>query len=146
MTPSYKKGEITMLKRTMKYTDYNGNEITEDFYFNLTEAELAELQLSVDGGMAAMMETIVNTNDIPTLITVFKKILLASYGKKSPDGKRFMKNDEIRAAFVESPVYSDLFMELAGDAEKAANFINAIVPQSAKVNLNAVQTQTLNNA
>ena len=127
-----------MLKRTMKYEDYNGNQITEDFYFNLTEAELAEMQLSVDGGMAALMETVVNTNDIPTLIKVFKKILLASYGKKSPDGKRFIKNDAIREEFEQCPVYSDLFMELAGDPTKAAKFINAIVPQSARSQMETV--------
>ena len=133
-----------MLKRTMKYEDYNGNQITEDFYFNLTEAELAEMQLSVDGGMAALMETVVNTNDIPTLIKVFKKILLASYGKKSPDGKRFIKNDAIREEFEQCPVYSDLFMELAGDATKAANFINAIIPQSARSQMETVPA-TVNN-
>ena len=133
-----------MLKRTMKYEDYNGNQITEDFYFNLTEAELAEMQLSVDGGMAALMETVVNTNDIPTLIKVFKKILLASYGKKSPDGKRFIKNDAIREEFEQCPVYSDLFMELAGDATKAANFINAIIPQSARSQMETVPSPVNN--
>lgn len=118
-----------MIKKTIKYVDYNGNEIEEDFYFNLTEAEIMEMQLEQEGGLSTKLETIVKTKDVPTIIKVFKDLVLRSYGKKSDDGKRFIKNKNIREEFEQSPAYSVLFMELATDSDAAANFVNGIIPQ-----------------
>lgn len=119
-----------MIKKTIAYTDFDGNERSEDFYFNLTKAECMELEMGITGGLSKMINEITATQDIPKVIELFKKILLKSYGVKSPDGKRFIKNDEIAAEFSQTQAYSDLFMELATDSEEAARFINGIIPQN----------------
>lgn len=118
-----------MLKETIKYTDYNGVEREEDFYFNLTEAELAEMELGVEGGLTSMIDKIVKAQSLPELIKVFKDIILRSYGEKSPDGRRFIKNDEVREAFSQTEAYSILFMKLANDDIAAANFVKGILPK-----------------
>lgn len=125
-----------MLKKTITYTDYNGSERTEDFYFNLTKAEVMEMEMSTTGGLAEMIKRIVNAQDQPAIIKVFKDLVLKAYGEKSPDGKRFIKSDEIAAAFSQTEAYSILFMELATDADAAAKFVNGIVPSD--VGKNAV--------
>lgn len=118
-----------MLKKTITSEDFNGDERTADYYFNLTEAELAELQLSVNGGLDAYLKAIVEAQDMPTLIQFFKKIILLSYGEKSPDGLMFKKSQEAADNFSHTEAYSVLFMELATDADKAADFINGIMPK-----------------
>lgn len=117
-----------MLKKTITYTDYNGVERTEDFYFNLNKAEIMEMELSVNGGLAEMIKQIINTNDAPAIVKTFKELVLKAYGEKSPDGKRFIKSDELREAFEQTEAYSILFMELATNSDAASNFVNGIVP------------------
>lgn len=117
-----------MLKKTITYTDYNGVERTEDFYFNLSKAELMEMEMSTTGGLSEMIQKIVDTKDVPAIVAIFKDLVLKAYGEKSPDGKRFVKNDELREAFSQTEAYSELFMELATDAEAASAFMNGIVP------------------
>lgn len=117
-----------MLKKTITYTDYNGSERTEDFYFNLTEAEILELELSTEGGLQQMIERIIAAQDMPSLSKYFKKIILMSYGEKSPDGKRFIKSDKLSEEFSQTEAYSQLYMELATDDKIAADFINGIIP------------------
>ena len=118
-----------MLKKTIKYVDYNGVEREEDFYFDLSKAEITEMELSQDGGMSNLIQKIVNTKDMPSLIKIFKKLILKSYGEKSADGRRFIKSEQLSTEFTQTPAYSELFMELATDEKAAANFINSIVPQ-----------------
>lgn len=117
-----------MIKKSITYTDYNGIERTEDFYFNLTKAEVMEMELSTTGGLAEMIQRIVAAKDQPAIIKIFKDLILKAYGEKSLDGKRFMKSDEIRIGFEQTEAYSQLFMELATDADAAAKFVNGIVP------------------
>lgn len=121
-----------MLKETITYTDYNGLERTEDFYFNLNKAELMELEMSTAGGLAEMINRIVTAKDAPGIIKVFKEIILKSYGVKTPDGRGFEKSEKLAKAFSETEAYSQLFMKLATDADAAAKFINGIVPQENK--------------
>ena len=121
-----------MLKKTITYTDYNGNSRTEDFYFNLNEAELAEMVVSVDGGLTAMIQRIVAAQDGKQIIATFKDIVLRAYGEKSPDGRRFIKSPELRDAFSQTEAYVKLFMELSMDHDAAAVFINGIIPPSQK--------------
>lgn len=117
-----------MIKKTITYTDYNGLERKEDFYFNLTEAEVMEMEMSTTGGLAEMIQKIVNAQDAPAIIKIFKDLVLRAYGEKSADGKRFIKSDEIATAFSQTEAYSILFMRLATDADEAAEFVNGIVP------------------
>lgn len=117
-----------MLKKTITYTDYNGAERTEDFYFNLSKAEVMEMELSINGGLTEMIHKVVAAQDAPTIINLFKDLILKAYGEKSLDGKRFVKSKEISMAFAQTEAYSQLFMELATDAKSAAAFVNAIIP------------------
>ena len=117
-----------MLKKTIKYVDFNGVERSEEFYFNLTKAELMEMELSISGGLTEMINSIVNTQDAPEIIKIFKKLILDSYGVKSNDGKRFVKSKELSDEFAQTEAYSVLFMELATNADEASKFINGIMP------------------
>lgn len=117
-----------MLKKTVTYVDYNGVERTEDFYFNLTKAEVAEMEMSVQGGFSKMLEEIIASKDNVQIVNLFKQMVLKSYGEKSPDGRRFIKSDEIAQAFAQTEAYSEIFMELALDEKKAADFVNGILP------------------
>ena len=121
-----------MLKKTITYVDYNGEERKEDFYFNLSKAEVMEMELSTTGGLAEMIQRIVAAKDAPAIIKIFKDLVLKAYGEKSPDGKRFMKVDDngkpLYIAFSQTEAYSQLFMELATDADAAAAFVNGIIP------------------
>ena len=121
-----------MLKKTITYTDYNGNSRTEDFYFNLNESELAEMVVSVDGGLTAMIQRIVAAQDGKQIIATFKDIVLRAYGEKSPDGRRFIKSPELRDAFSQTEAYVKLFMELSTDHDAGAVFINGIIPPPKK--------------
>lgn len=123
-----------MLKETIKYTDYNGVEREEDHYFNLTEAEVMEMEMSTTGGLAEMIKRIVAAQDAPAIIKVFKELILKAYGEKSPDGKRFIKSEELATAFSQTEAYSKLFMKLATDEVAAANFVNGIVPKNMSEN------------
>lgn len=122
-----------MLKKTITYTDYDGNERTEDFYFNLSKAEISEMELSINGGLTKLIEKIVQENDQAKIVEYFKDLILRSYGEKSLDGKRFIKSKELSEAFSQTEAYSELFMELATDADAAAAFVNAITPNVDKV-------------
>ena len=122
-----------MLKKTIEYTDYNDVKRKEDFYFNLTKAEIMEMELSTTGGLAEMIQKIIDTQDTPQIIKLFKDLVLKAYGEKSADGKRFIKNDDIRDGFAQTEAYSELFMELATDANAAASFVNSIVPKDLEV-------------
>lgn len=118
-----------MIKKTITYTDWNGLDRTEDFYFNLSRAEIAEMELSTAGGFGEMINKVVAAQDAPSIIKIFKDLILKSYGEKSADGKRFVKSPELSEAFAQTEAYSVLFMELATNADAAAAFINGIVPQ-----------------
>lgn len=117
-----------MLKKTITYTDYDGVERTEDFYFNFTEAELMEWQLVTNGGLTSYVQKIVDAKDQPRLITLFKELLLKAYGIKSDDGRRFIKSEKISEEFSQNPAYSILYMELVTDDKLAADFVNGIIP------------------
>ena len=131
-----------MLKKTVTYQDFNGVERTEDFYFNLNKAEVAEMEMSTPGGYAEMLQRIAKAQDSKAIITAFKQLVLDSYGVKSPDGRRFIKNDELREEFEQTNAYPEIFMELASDAEKAAEFVNGIMPNE-PIKKDAQQTAIL---
>ena len=119
-----------MYKYTATYTDYDGVERTEDFLFNLSEAEIVEMEYGVTGGMQRMLEQIVAAKDTKRIMDVFKDLIKRVYGVKSPYGRRFEKDEKLSKEFTETPVYSDMFMKFARDADAAAEFVNKIIPQS----------------
>lgn len=118
-----------MRKETIKFVDYNGIEREEDYYFNLNKAEIMEMQLSTTGGLAEKIQEVVKAKDAKQIVAIFKELILKAYGKKSDDGKRFIKSKELSDEFAQTEAYSNLFMHLATDAEFASDFINGIVPQ-----------------
>lgn len=138
-----------MIKKTFTYNDYNGLERTEEHYFGLNKAEITEWEMSMNGGMTAFINSVIAAQDQPSLVKLFKNLILLAYGVKSLDGKRFMKEkpDGSRYAdeFKETEPYSMLFMELATDADAAAAFINGIMPEDVVKELAAAnKTQTAN--
>ncbi|MDO4292064.1 MAG: hypothetical protein Q4C65_02425 [Eubacteriales bacterium] len=118
-----------MLVKKIKYIDYNGNPREEDYYFNISKSELAEMELSIDGGYSVMMERIVAAQNLPELMKNFKQLILKSYGVKSPDGKRFIKSEELSTEFMQTEAYDKLFMELITDTKAAIDFANGIMPK-----------------
>ena len=125
-----------MLKKTITYTDYNGTERTEDFYFNLSKAEVMEMEMGIDGGLTEMINKIVAAKDAPAIIKIFKELILKAYGEKSADGKRHIKSEELSTAFSQTEAYSNLFMELATNSDEAAKFVNGIIPAVDKKEVN----------
>lgn len=119
-----------MVVKKIKYTDFNGVEREEEFMFNLTEAEITEMELTTDGGLSDSIKKIISAQDTPEIIKTFKMLLLKSYGEKSADGRRFIKSEELTEAFTQTNAYSQLFMELATDDKSAIAFINGIIPES----------------
>jgi len=118
-----------MLKKTITYTDYEGNERTEDFYFNYSKAEVIEMELKRAGGFAKQLERIVQTIDSEKLVVEFKEFVLGAYGEKSADGKRFIKTQELRDAFSQTEAYSKIYLEFFTDKDAAPNFVNGVIPQ-----------------
>ena len=125
------KGE-NMLVKTHTYTDFDGNERTEDFLFNYTEAQIAELEWSKDGGLSSLLAKITKEKDNRQLLEYWKKFVLGAYGIKSPDGKKFLKSKEISDDFEASAAFSDIFMELCTDTQVMSDFVNAVVPRSVR--------------
>lgn len=117
-----------MLKKTISYVDYDGNTRTEDFYFNLTKAEITSMYASVSGGLDKQLKKVIDAQDMPKLMELFRTILQLSYGEKSDDGRRFVKSPEIFENFSQTEAYSEIFMELCTDSDAAAKFIDAILP------------------
>ena len=119
-----------MVVEKIKYTDFNGLEREEEFMFNLTEAEITEMELTTDGGLSDSIKKIIAAQDTPQIIKVFKMLLLKSYGEKSADGRRFVKSEKLSEEFSQTNAYSQLFMKLATDDKAAVAFINGIMPDS----------------
>ena len=122
-----------MYVKEIEYTDFNGVTRKEKFYFNLTKAEILDMELGKTGGLTEYIQKILAAQDTPEIMALFKKLLLMSYGVKSDDGRRFIKNDQVREDFEQTQAYSDLYMLLALDDNEASKFVNAIVPEDMKV-------------
>lgn len=117
-----------MLKKTITYENFNGETVSEDFFFHLSKAELVELELSHDGGLSEALKRIVAAEDGKGIVAEFKNIIIGAYGIKSDDGRRFIKNQQIREEFESTEAYSALFMELVTNTDAAIDFINGVIP------------------
>ena len=118
-----------MLKKTIKFTDYDGNQREEDWYFNLNKAEVFELEASINGGFDGFITQIINDQNGSEIMKVFKDIIKMSVGKKSLDGRKFIKNEEVQNDFLQTEAYNELFMELVTNADAAADFIKGVLPE-----------------
>lgn len=118
-----------MIKKTITFEDYNGETHKEDFYFNLTKAEVLEMETIVKGGLSTILKHIVETDDTTEMVNMFKEIIHKAYGVKSADGKRFVKSNDVLEDFIYSAAYSELYMELATNENSAVEFINGIMPK-----------------
>lgn len=130
-----------MYKITEKYTDYDGTERTEDFYFNLTEAEITKMEFGVEGGLSAKLNRIIAAKDTPTLINIFEDLIKMSYGQKSPDGRKFIKSEELTKDFTETEAYSQIYMRLATDAKAATEFVNNVIPKKLAARAKEIESQ-----
>jgi len=124
-----------MLKHTMTYTDFNDRQVTKDFYFNISKAEVVELEIGHEGGYGEHLKRIVESNEVESLIKEFKALLLLAYGEKSADGEHFLKGEEISKKFTQSAAYSDLFMKLATDSDFAVEFVTKVMPGDIQANI-----------
>lgn len=133
-----------MLKKSITYDTYDGQRVTEDFYFHLTKAELVEMEMSHKDGLSESLKKIIATSDGKEIISEFKKIILAAYGQKSEDGRRFIKNEKLRQEFAATEAYSVLFMDLVTDPDAAAEFVSQVIPRelSGEAQLALVPKQT----
>ena len=139
-----------MLAKKIKYTDYNGVEREEVFYFNITKAELMTQNLMTPGGLETKLKRIINSKDVPELTKYIQDIIKDSYGVKSDDGVRFIKSKELSEMFMQTEAYSVLFMEMVTDTKKASDFVNGIFPkdlveQAEKIEKQGAVTPTLLN-
>lgn len=118
-----------MLKKKITYTDFDGNERTEEFYFNLTKAEISEMELTTEGGLSTKLKRIAASKDVPELYSAFKGIILKAYGIKSDDGRRFIKNEKLSEEFTQTAAYSELMMSFLQEENAASDFVNLLLPQ-----------------
>ena len=131
-----------MLKKTIKYADFDGNERSDECYFNLSKSELTEMEMSENGGFDKYIEKIVETKDMKKIYQIFKELVLMSYGEKSYDGKHFIKKKTVdgevirlRDEFEQTGAFDELMMELLSDEKASADFINHVVPMELAVNM-----------
>lgn len=131
-----------MYKKDITYEDFDGNTVTEPFYFNLSKTELLQLEAQTPGGLGASLQRIAETKDFNKIVSEFQRIVLAAYGVRSEDGKRFIKNDQVREEFTQTPVWDALFFELATVADAAVKFVTGVFPKDLREVLDSVQVQT----
>lgn len=134
-----------MLKKIYTYTDYNGVTRTETFYFHFTEAEILDMEMSAEGGFAERVQKIIDAKDQSALMKVIKNFVIDAYGVKSDDGRRFIKNEEVKTAFVESPAFSDIFMDMVTNDELAAEFVNGVIPDTMKKRFSEIAAAKTND-
>lgn len=132
-----------MLKREITYEDFNGNEVTDVFYFHVSKPELLELETESERGFAGIIEHIVETRDSKKLVALFKRIILMGYGQRSEDGKRFIKSDQLCEEFSQTAAYQTLFMELASDDQKAIDFLYGMLPKDLVESMQASENQAV---
>lgn len=124
-----------MLTKKITYTDFNGEQQTEKFYFNLSKAELLEMEIGKNGGYQNYLKRLINSRNQEEIASIFKMFILKSYGIKSDDGKRFIKSEEISKEFEQTDAYSELYCELVTDTKKATEFFNGLIPQALSVEI-----------
>lgn len=135
-----------MIKKTFNYVDFDGNPVEEEYFFHLNKAELMEMELSAYGGLELLIKRLIEEKNSEEIVKIFKRIILSSVGQKSYDGKRFIKNDEIRTNFYQTEAYSQLFCDLIQNPDHANEFINGVIgykPEAVAEAANPANAQVL---
>lgn len=135
-----------MLKKTITYTDYDGMERTEDFWFNLSNTELTKLDAELPGGVLGVLRKIIDKKDRKALVDFIETLILRSYGEKTLDGKRFVKTPEMAEEFMQTPAYDELFMSILSDTDSQTSFINGVIPQSMAKKIEQTDKKQVENA
>ena len=135
-----------MLKKTITYTDYDGTERTEDFWFNLSKTELTKLDAELPGGALGVLRKIIDKKDRKALVDFIETLILRSYGEKTLDGKRFVKTPEMAEEFMQTPAYDELFMSILSDTDSQTSFINGVIPQSMAKEIEQTDKKQVENA
>ena len=135
-----------MLKKTITYTDYDGMERTEDFWFNLSKTELTKLDAELPGGVLGVLRKIIDKKDRKALVDFIETLILRSYGEKTLDGKRFVKTTEMAEEFMQTPAYDELFMSILSDTDSQTSFINGVIPQSMAKEIEQTDKKQVENA
>ena len=135
-----------MLKKTITYTDYDGMERTEDFWFNLSKTELTKLDAELPGGVLDVLRKIIDKKDRKALVDFIETLILRSYGEKTLDGKRFVKTPDMAEEFMQTPAYDELFMSILSDTDSQTNFINGVIPQSMAKEIEQTDKKQVENA
>lgn len=135
-----------MLKKTITYTDYDGMERTEDFWFNLSKTELTKLDAELTGGVLGVLRKIIDKKDRKALVDFIETLILRSYGEKTLDGKRFVKTPEMAEEFMQTPAYDELFMRILSDTDSQTSFINGVIPQSMAKEIEQTDKKQVENA
>ena len=135
-----------MLKKTITYTDYDGMERTEDFWFNLSKTELTKLDAELPGGVLGVLRKIIDKKDRKALVDFIETLILRSYGEKTLDGKRFVNTPEMAEEFMQTPAYDELFMSILSDTDSQTSFINGVIPQSMAKEIEQTDKKQVENA
>lgn len=135
-----------MLKKTITYTDYDGMERTEDFWFNLSKTELTKLDAELPGGVLGVLRKIIDKKDRKALVDFIETLILRSYGEKTLDGKRFVKTPDMAEEFMQTPAYDELFMSILSDTDSQTSFINGVIPQSMAKDIEQTDKKQVENA
>ena len=135
-----------MLKKTITYTDYDGMERTEDFWFNLSKTELTKLDAELPGGVLGVLRKIIDKKDRKALVDFIETLILRAYGEKTLDGKRFVKTPEMAEEFMQTPAYDELFMSILSDTDSQTSFINGVIPQSMAKEIEQTDKKQVENA
>ena len=135
-----------MLKKTITYTDYDGMERTEDFWFNLSKTELTKLDAELPGGVLGVLRKIIDKKDRKALVDFVETLILRSYGEKTLDGKRFVKTPDMAEEFMQTPAYDELFMSILSDTDSQTSFINGVIPQSMAKEIEQTDKKQVENA
>lgn len=135
-----------MLKKTITYTDYDGMERTEDFWFNLSKTELTKLDAELPGGVLGVLRKIIDKKDRKALVDFIETLILRSYGEKTLDGKRFVKTPDMAEEFMQTPAYDELFMNILSDTDSQTSFINGVIPQSMAKEIEQTDKKQVENA
>ena len=135
-----------MLKKTITYTDYDGMERTEDFWFNLSKTELTKLDAELPGGVLGVLRKIIDKKDRKARVDFIETLILRSYGEKTLDGKRFVKTPDMAEEFMQTPAYDELFMSILSDTDSQTSFINGVIPQSMAKEIEQTDKKQVENA